>query len=443
MWQKHRIFVEKYNVMEKPILNLLTFASVISNHDEAFIRAAHAEIFTELDKLFSVNIILGDKIKKFLDAPAEGVTVVFNATGGTEGMIVKNYARLPKPLTLVTDGKANSLAASLEVSCWVRQQGDECRLLHGQPADVAQRVLNLKDPETPAPTPISGCRIGVIGEPSDWLVSSNVNYAKAKKIWGVDIVDIGLNEIESHFVDSFTHYLYHKQNAKEIEAVIERFTKGATCCVEPNLLDLRKAALLYLTLKHIVNKYSLDAITVQCFTLISSIKTTGCLALSLLNDDGIMAGCEGDIPSTFTMLLAKRVTGIDGFMANPAFIDTEDGSAIFAHCTIGLKQTTDYTIRSHFESNSGVAVQGKLPCGDVTLVKVGGEELSQSIVLTGKIVENQNDPHKCRTQILIKFDNPKVANTYFFKENIGNHHIILIGNHAEALTKILNTKNQN
>ena len=52
---------------------------------------------------------------------------------------------------------------------------------------------------------------------------------------------------------------------------------------------------LYRAIKRIVEEEKLSALTLSCFKLIEQTGTTGCLALSLLNDDGIIAGCEGDL----------------------------------------------------------------------------------------------------------------------------------------------------
>ncbi len=92
---------------------------------------------------------------------------------------------------------------------------------------------------------------------------------------------------------------------------------------------------LYRAIKKVCEEEKLEALTLSCFKLIEQIDTTGCLALSLLNDDGIMAGCEGDLQSIFTLLVVKSLTGKDGFMANPSMINTRTNELILAHCTIG------------------------------------------------------------------------------------------------------------
>ena len=46
-----------------------------------------------------------------------------------------------------------------------------------------------------------------------------------------------------------------------------------------------------------MTKERLDAVAVRCFDLVTARGTTGCLALSALNDAGRVAACEGDLAS--------------------------------------------------------------------------------------------------------------------------------------------------
>lgn len=384
-------------------LQILIFASVFQEQTVEAIRKTHSELFNALDEDFELDMFFEKDINEKL-AAADAPLIVFVATGGTEGMMVRNYPTLPHPLTLLTDGKANSLAASLEMSCWIRQQGDTCEVLHGSMAAIKDTLKSK--------ALLYGSRLGVVGKPSDWLVSSNVDYDKARARWGVEILDYPLTLIEQYYNEAVAD-----------EGAVDKLMKGATAIREPNREEMVKAYRLYLALKRLATEEHLDALTLQCFSLIPTTCTTGCLALALLNDEGIVAGCEGDIPSMFTMLMVRKTTGKDGFMANPAVLDTEKRQITFAHCTIGLKQIKSYILRSHFESNSGVAIQGTLPLGKVAIVKYGGEDLCQHVCLTGTIVENQDDERKCRTQILIQLDENADIN-YFLTSSIGNHHVI-------------------
>ena len=196
--------------------------------------------------------------------------------------------------------------------------------------------------------------------------------------------------------------------------------------------DLIKAMRLYRAIKKICKEEKLEALTLSCFKLIEQIDTTGCLALSLLNDDGIMAGCEGDLQSIFTLLAVKALTTKEGFMANPSMINTRTNELILAHCTVGLQQTERYIIRNHFETEKGIAIQGLLPTGDVTVIKCGGECLDEYYLSTGTLTENTNYINMCRTQVRIRMNTPA---EYFLKNPLGNHHIMIHGNYEDTLNE--------
>lgn len=416
-------------------INLITFASVFVPKTESAIRESHSELFGALDSRYNVNIVFEDQ-----PLPTDGLSVIFIASGGTEGMVVRRYSELQHPLVLLTDGKSNSLAASLELSCWVRQHGDKCTILHGPTEVILERLakidgkMSVADNSMPnAQEPVAyqalyskvcGARIGVIGQPSDWLVSSHVDYAKVFTRWGIEIIDLTLDTVNQYYNEAVVD--------GALLSKVDSFINNSIGCKEPNRDEIIKAMRLYVALRRMVDENHLDAITLQCFSLIPTTGTTGCLALALLNDEGFIAGCEGDIPSAFTMLLAKRITGEDAFMANPSHIDVTTDEVLFAHCTIGLKRCNDYIIRSHFESQSGVAIQGILPVGDVTVLKVGGSSLENLFACDGEILENQDDPHKCRTQIRVKLGQTGAAEDYFLRRSISNHHIIIPGHHADV-----------
>ena len=404
--------------MKTPLF-LITLSSALHGPQEESIRKNHTELLAALGEVFDIHIVTEDKIAETRFCPSD-LALVFIASGGTEGLFVNHYAQLPKPLVLLTDGKANSLAASLEISSWIRQQNDTCRILHDDPEQIVDAIQALQ-----LRTLMQGQRIGVLGTPSDWLVSSNVNRAEALARWGTTFIDIPISRVEEYFAE---------EKAEDAEAEADKFIAGAVKMVEPNKEEVVKAVRLYHAIRRLVHEEQLNAVTVRCFDLIGSCHTTGCLALSLLNDEGIIAGCEGDLPSVFTMLLSKRLTGADAFMANPSRI--RDKEVLFAHCTIGLNQTRQYIVRSHFESDSGVAIQGLMrEHHPVTVVKAGGKNLDRIAFTPAILTENQNDPKKCRTQILLRTKSEELS-TYLLTNSIGNHHIILQGNHVELFERL-------
>ncbi|MGE5653179.1 MAG: hypothetical protein ACM3ZQ_02770, partial [Bacillota bacterium] len=120
--------------------------------------------------------------------------LIFVPTGGTEGRFLDLYDRLPEPFLLLTSGLHNSLAASLEILSYLRQQGKRAEVLHGSAVEIAERIRDL-DRIFSARRRMNGMRVGVIGEPSDWLISSHVNPYLAQEKLGVEIVPIAMDEL--------------------------------------------------------------------------------------------------------------------------------------------------------------------------------------------------------------------------------------------------------
>ena len=194
---------------------------------------------------------------------------------------------------------------------------------------------------------------------------------------------------------------------------------------------------VYRSVKKIVEKHNLDSLSIRCFDLVLNQKTTGCFAISQLNDDGIIAGCEGDLVSTVGMLLANKLTGKLVWMANPSKINLNESTLTLAHCTVPRKMINAYNLRSHFESGLGVVIEGKLRQGRVTLFRIGGKNMERLWTAEGEIVETTKDENLCRTQAKIKLDSSNKLEE-LLNDPLGNHLLMIYGDHTAELQNYKN-----
>jgi len=332
------------------------------------------------------------------DYGSHPLSLIYVRTGGTEGIFQRLLPMLMEksrqPFYLLTSGKSNSLAASMEILSYLRQKGIPGEILHGSREYITQRIQVLLRVEE-ARRQLSNCRLGVIGKPSDWLISSNADYGIVRERLGIELVDIPMQE----------------------------------------LLDAIDDCTIYEGLKKIIRTHQLNGFTLRCFDLLTALKSTGCLALAKLNSEGYVAGCEGDVPAMLSMMIARSLTGFSGFQANPARINPDTGELLFAHCTIPLDMVEQYELDTHFESGIGVGVRGYMKEGPVTLFKVSGD-LKRSFVAEGMLVRNTAEPDLCRTQQVIQLANPSQA-SYFLTNPIGNHHIVIPGHIGSLLDELL------
>ena len=377
---------------------------------------------TTKDFLESLQLLDALKLDDYSDYGSHTLSLIYVRTGGTEGIFKRMLPSLlqstNRPFYLLTSGKSNSLAASLEILSFLRQNGFLGEVIHGSTTYMEQKIVLLYQVEQ-AIRQLATTRLGVIGQPSDWLISSNVDYALIKERLGIELIDVQMDDVLKRLE------VEAQASVKEL-LELERL-KGIP---EKIRASLSGAIRIYQALKYIVEDYSLDGFTIRCFDLLTAVHNTGCLALAQLNADGIVAGCEGDIPAMLTMRIGKAVTGVSGFQANPASIDVEKGELVFAHCTIPLNMVQHFDLDTHFESGIGVGIRGYMQEGPVTVFKVAGN-LSRYFVEEGLLIANQAKLNLCRTQQVIRLTHPERVN-YFLNEPIGNHHIILPG-HCKAL----------
>ena len=400
-------------------LYLIIFNTGIYKEEQIY--ENHKNLFVELGKLFTLHLVNYKEADKI---PSTAYKMAFISSGGVESAIVRNFSILPYPITLLTDGVGNSLAAALEIAAWVRSRDMQVSIIHGEAKEMVQKVLSHHNAFA-ARRALKGKRIGVIGTPSSWLVASHVDYLLADQRWGVSYIDLSLKEVVKRF---------HSITDDEVGVEASLVATHCKSCLETTPEALLRAMRLYKALKMICTEYQLDAVTFSCFSLISELKTTGCLALSLLNEEGIPAGNEGDLQSIMTLLMTKELLKTNGFIANPTFIDEKNNEISLAHCTISPSMTESFTLRPCESNGIGVSVQGTLAQGDITLFKCGGECLDEYFVSSGQLTENIEDKISHRTQIKIRLDKPV---NYFLKNPLGNHHILIRGNHTATIREFM------
>ena len=356
----------------------------------------------------------------FTDFGTHTLDLIYVRTGGAEGIF---KALLPEMLArgieryyLLTSGKSNSLAASLEILSYLRQQGLKGEVLHGADAYVADRIRLLASVQD-ARARLKDMRIGVVGQPSDWLIAS-----RADPIALLDKLGVRMEEVPM----------------EELLVEIGKAAGESAPAEQEMALKVREAypgaVKIYNALKVLVERHRLDAFTLRCFDLLTTVGNTGCLALSCFNSEDVPASCEGDVPALLSMMISHALTGVTGFQANPAQIDVETGRILFAHCTIPFNMVENWQFDTHFESGIGVGIHGVFPEGPVTVFKVSGD-LKRHFIAEGELIGNQYEANLCRTQVLLQLK-PGDAR-YFLTDPIGNHHIIIPGRHKAVLEELL------
>lgn len=415
-------------------IGLFTLTS--SLHDANEVTKTSTEFITEIEAELGCAFTLQGS--DYGEYGKSDVDIIYVRTGGTEGIFKSEvpYTRRRKTL-LLTSGKSNSLAASMEILSFLKLQGREGEIIHGTTEYIAKRINTIVH-IAGARKLLAGANLGIIGAPSDWLIASQARGAVLQSKLGLELIDIPINEL----IKATEALKENKSKCAVIDAFKGKFY-GLNPTDDTNIANSMDCSVrIYEALKAFVRKYKLKGLTIRCFDLLTALEGTGCLALAMLNTEGIIGCCEGDVPAMLTMLIANALTGQSSFQANPSRINPETQEILFAHCTVPLNMVSDYTYDTHFESGIGVAIKGHIPEGPVTVFKVSGD-LGRYFVAEGMLTENPDKKNLCRTQVLLKLNeecvtsplskNVKKPSDYFLTDPIGNHHIIIRGHHKAII----------
>jgi L-fucose isomerase-like protein len=344
-------------------------------------------------------------------------------SGGTEALVAdcvtkRNPAYSHEPVILLVHPGSNSLAASLEALALLGQKGLKGEIIFFKNSNDAAARSRLQEmvSHISVNRRLRQSRVRLVGRPSEWLVASTFSDALFAATWGIHINHYTLEEVFHSLADKTG------LDQGELEAITGFAADG----------PFKQAFQVFKLLHALAQREHLDAISVECFSLFSRYQTHGCYALSRLNDEGIVAGCEGDLVSTLGMLWVKHLLGQTSWMANPVEIDRENGTLWLAHCTVPTSMVTEYKEATHFETGCGVALAGQLADGPVTLLRIGGSKLEKIWVKDAEIIETGASPHRCRTQALVALKD-SAALDELLHQPLGNHIVLTTGTHAVKL----------
>ena len=370
------------------------------------------------------DLLFIDEINNFL--AQEDLLIVENAndalfniiligSGGTENLFLKQLKEDDEPIVILSTSRNNSLPACLEIKTYLENHNKLCFLLAGDENHIANMIKHIASIIS-AYKSVKDNRLGLIGGASSWLIASPVEPKVIYTNFKQNIIKIKMSELEELIEQEEKEMLDLKHIAHSNELIAKADKQE----------DLEMALVIYNALKKLVKKYNLNGLTIRCFDIIKKYKNTACLALALLNEEGITAGCEGDIHSLVTMHIVNSLTNRSSFMANPSKFNYEDQSVMLAHCTVPLNMVTSFKLMTHFESGLGIGIKGELPEGRITLCKIAPDyTLENTLCIPATIKENLNLANYCRTQILVALNEDGLLE--LLKASFGNHIIVAYG----------------
>jgi hypothetical protein len=322
---------------------------------------------------------------------------------GSGGFLVytAGFLRAVTPnLGFVASSRMDDLAAA--VKCF------EAAKAGGPSFDFAAATAKARIARTPRPGDLS-CKPDKV----DMLpIEETIRRMKASKILAVRSAEaeppttiMGIPVVYIPFAELNEAWAAADKN--EARAIADRWMKSAALVEGVSHDELVNSAAMYLGEKAILKKHGANAITINCLGGFygGHIHAYPCLGFHELNNQGLVGGCECDVPSAATMVAGSILTqGRPGYISDPV-IDTSKRRIIYAHCVASNRvfgpkgPANPVEILTHSEDRQGASVRSILPSGYMTTTIEISDPRKEIIFHRAKAVGNDPDDRACRTKL--------------------------------------------
>ena len=248
-----------------------------------------------------------------------------------------------------------------------------------------------------------GQRIVALGGAAGWGLGHKLAPAIARDVWHLDIVPVTYEDLGQRI---------QKLNAdpkavEQAKALAADYLKDSGVSLHTERQYIDNAMLLYRAFKEMMADHKATAFTIgHCMSTVMPLsKTTACLPLTLLNDEGLMAFCESDFVVIPSGMLMHHITGRPVFLNDPTW--PHHGLVTLAHCTaprrMNGKTLEPAKIYTHFESDYGAAPKVEMTRGQEVTMVVPDFESKKWVGAKGRIKDNPFHDI-CRAQIDVSID---------------------------------------
>ncbi len=280
---------------------------------------------------------------------------------------------------------------------------------------------------------ILGKRILTVGGASGWGMGRTIAPDRARELWKLEMVDLPYPDLGKLIEAAMSDAALMERCRQEADAYLRQ--PGLTLRTDRSFVV--QAFVLTEVFRRAMDAAQTDAITInECMgTIMQVSKTTACLPLSLLNDEGRLAFCESDFVVIPSGILLHYISGKPVFLNDPTH--PHENLVTQAHCTaprkmdgVNLEETI---LLTHYESDWGVAPKVNMRKGQTVTNLIPDFASRRWVGFEGTIADH---PFLdiCRSQIDVEI---KGDTELLLREMRGFHWMTCYGNYLREVGYIL------
>ncbi|NJD04210.1 MAG: hypothetical protein FIA99_16825 [Ruminiclostridium sp.] len=324
-----------------------------------------------------------------------------------------DYFDVPVILWAFPGVETGSLCGVQQICCVLKELDKQYFYVYGQPDDrkVLKEIGDISK-AVALSNRLKRVKIGTIGGRIKGMTEIAFDELELKDKTGVRIVNLDEDELIAAYGSTAHSY------AEEFWNNLKPKVGKATASEEYGIEAIR----YYLAMCSIIKNYRLEGLCIKCYPRFMG---KICLGYSLLSEEGIVCGCEGDVNNTVSMKILYELTGQPIHNTDLLYPDPVLNTILFSHCGSGgfsiASKKADIHLGPVRLADSGVCALFPAKPGKVTLINlVGRKGTLRMSVIVGEAeecgMEFPGNPLKVKFERDVNEINKQIAN-----EGIGHH----------------------
>ena len=308
-------------------------------------------------------------------------------------------------------------------------------LFYGMPddRDVLRQTRNFTKAAS-IKRSLSATRMGVLGGRAISAYPTTADPIQIKKIFGTEV----------EHIDQMILLEKAKNAPEEKCAALADHIRERYGSADVPQETLKKCASVYYALKEIIEEYALDMVTVKCIGEFMDSYCSCCIALSMLNDEGYLCGCQCNLNALLSGYILTALSGEPHFFGDVNMVDTKESVARMIHCGSApgklAKDDQDIDIVEQYEymgTGRGACTFFCCKEGDVTFGTLGRKNGDYVMnIASGSVFQRPKEELAAVRTWVQAFVRLGCDPMEFYKNLRCNHSVFGYGCHEEALVML-------
>lgn len=261
-------------------------------------------------------------VARFFKSEDLDLLVAIIITWSFDNLTVSILREIPLPLAIlaVPGIRSGSLVGAQQLGCLLTELGVEHSVFFGSPEDFSTyRPILSYAKAACAKKRLEKGRIGKVGQRTPGMTPIAFDEIEVTGTFGPRVSSFDWEEIEKR--KEAIHNATVEKEKNRIQSQIST--------VEAKEEALDESIRFYLALRGKVQDENFLALSLGCYPQHAG---KVCLACSLLGDDGVPCGCEGDLNSSLAMFLLQSFSNQPAHFGEILEVDKKENSIVTSHC---------------------------------------------------------------------------------------------------------------